>query len=42
MLTNLAGTCHDDQYLKCTRITKQKRPVSTGRFYFAEIMDGQI
>ena len=32
MQTNLAGTCSDNRFLKCTLITKQKRPVSTGRF----------
>ena len=30
IVTNLAGTCSDVGYLKCTRITK--RPVETGRF----------
>ena len=41
-VTNLAGTCLDDGYLKCTLITNKKRLVSTGRFLFGEIKDGQI
>ena len=31
--TNLAGTCLDDGYLKCTLITNKKRLVSTSRFF---------